>query len=44
MRRVLCEKTRYHVYYVVDDEGAVILSVWSTLRGRGPRFRRGRLS
>lgn len=44
VRRVLCPKTRYHVYYRVDDEGPIVLAVWSTLRGRGPRFRRARLS
>ena len=44
VRRVLCERTCFHVYYQVDDEGPVILSVWSTKRPRGPRFRRGRLS
>jgi plasmid stabilization system protein ParE len=35
VRRVLCPRTRYHVYYVLDDEldAAVILAVW----GRWPQ-------
>ena len=36
VRRVLLEATRYHVYYVVDDEGVEVLAVWSSVRGRGP--------
>jgi plasmid stabilization system protein ParE len=38
VRRVLLEATRYHIYYVVDDEGIEVLTVWSALRGRGPRL------
>ena len=38
VRRVLMPKTRFHAYYVVDDEGALVVSVWNSQRGRGPRF------
>jgi len=42
VRRVLCPRTRYHVYYVIDDEldAAVILAVWGGKRGRGPPLKR----
>ena len=42
VRRVLCSRTRYHVYYIVDDElnAAVILAVWCGTRGRGPKLKR----
>lgn len=38
VRRVLLPKTRFHAYYVVDDVGPLVLSVWSAQRGRGPNF------
>jgi hypothetical protein len=28
--------TRYHVYDREDDDGVVVLAVWSAVRGRGP--------
>lgn len=42
VRRLLLTGTRYHVYYVhVPAKGEVaVLSVWSALRGRGPRLSR----
>jgi plasmid stabilization system protein ParE len=42
VRRVLCPRTRYHVYYVIDEdlEAAVILAVWGGMRGRGPSLKR----
>lgn len=41
VRRLYLTRTRHHVYYVYDEgaEEVVILSVWSALRGRRPRFR-----
>lgn len=39
VRRVLLERTHYHLYYeVIDDEELRVLAVWGTQRGRGPRF------
>lgn len=39
-RRLVLPRTRYHIYYVLLDEEVVsIISVWSGLRGRGPRLR-----
>jgi plasmid stabilization system protein ParE len=41
VRRILLRRTRYHVYYTRDnDAGAItIVSVWSAVRGQGPRIR-----
>jgi len=36
IRRVVMQRTRFHVYYVVRDEGIVIVAVWSAVRGHGP--------
>jgi hypothetical protein len=36
VRYVLLRSTRYHVFYTIDDDGIVILSVWSSVRGTGP--------
>jgi plasmid stabilization system protein ParE len=40
VRRVLLEKSGYHVYYTVDEqhERVIIRSVWHAARGRGPRL------
>lgn len=40
VRRIFCPRTRYHVYYMVDDEldAVVVLAVWAGMRGRGPRL------
>jgi plasmid stabilization system protein ParE len=38
VRRVVMRAARYHVYYREDDEGVVVLAVWSALRGRGPKL------
>lgn len=40
LRRLLLRATRYHVYYVFDGQMAAVLSVWSAIRGRGPRLPR----
>ena len=38
-RRVLMPKTGYHVYYRVVSANLVrVVSVWSAVRGRGPRL------
>jgi plasmid stabilization system protein ParE len=38
MRRVLMPRTRYHVYYTVDDGSRLVRihAVWHVSRGRGP--------
>jgi plasmid stabilization system protein ParE len=38
IRRVLMPRTRYHVYYTVDDDAALvwIVAVWHSLHGQGP--------
>ena len=38
VRRVLMPKTRNHVYFTVQGDEVVILSVWGTPRGRGPKL------
>jgi plasmid stabilization system protein ParE len=36
VRRVLLKGTQYYLYYRVDDEEIVILSLWHTSRRSGP--------
>jgi plasmid stabilization system protein ParE len=38
VRRVLLKKTRNHVYFAVQAEEVVILSVWGAPRRRGPKL------
>jgi len=38
VRRVLMPKTRNHVYFAVNGEEVVILSVWGAQRARGPKL------
>jgi hypothetical protein len=40
VRRVLLPRTQYYLYYRFDrgDDHALILSIWSAVRGRGPRL------
>lgn len=38
VRRVLLPKTRHHVYYAMDGNDVVVLSVWGTPRGHGPKL------
>jgi plasmid stabilization system protein ParE len=38
VRRVLLPKTKNHVYYAVEGTELVVLTVWGTPRGRGPRL------
>lgn len=40
LRRALLRATQHHVYYAFDGRWVIVLSVWSTVRGRGPRLRR----
>jgi plasmid stabilization system protein ParE len=42
VRRILCSRSRYHLYYVVDDfaETVIILAVWGAVRGKSPMLRR----
>jgi plasmid stabilization system protein ParE len=38
MRRVLMPRTRYHIYYTVDDSSRLVRvhAIWHTSRGQGP--------
>lgn len=38
VRRILLRASQYHVYYEVDPNHVAILSVWSAVRGRGPKL------
>ena len=38
VRRVLLPKTLNHVYYAVDGQNVVVLSIWGALHERGPRL------
>jgi plasmid stabilization system protein ParE len=38
VRRVLLKKTAYHVYFGLNGEELVVLSVWGARRKRGPRL------
>jgi plasmid stabilization system protein ParE len=38
VRRVLLPKTLNHVYYAVDGEDVVVLSVWGALHSGGPKM------
>ncbi len=38
VRRVLLPKTLNHVYYAVDGEDVVVLSVWGALHEGGPKL------
>jgi len=41
VRRLLLDRTRYHVYYTVDEpRGLVVVrAVWHAVRGHGPSLR-----
>jgi plasmid stabilization system protein ParE len=39
VRYVLLRSTRYHLFYTIDDDGILIVSVWSSVRGSGPDLR-----
>lgn len=38
MRRVLMPRTRYHIYYTLDDDSRIVRvhAIWHTSRGQGP--------
>ncbi len=36
--RVLMATKRCHIYYAVNEDEVVILSVWGAVRGRGPKL------
>ena len=40
VRRLLLQRTRYHVYYRLDvaPERLVVLAIWRAMRGHGPRL------
>lgn len=37
--RLLLPRTQYYLYYVVDQGEVIILTLWSTRRGKGPALR-----
>ncbi len=39
IRRILLRSSRYHVYYKTLEEDAIILAVWSAVRGSGPELK-----
>ena len=38
IRRIHLPATRHHVYYLVGTEAVVVLSVWGSVKGRGPNL------
>jgi plasmid stabilization system protein ParE len=37
VRRIFLPRTRYHVYYRIEpDDAVLVMSIWSAVRGRGP--------
>ena len=38
VRRAFMRKTRYHVYYFIDQNVVVLLAIWHATRGQGPSF------
>ena len=41
VRRVLLERSNYHLFYAIEADTIVLLSIWATRRQRGPRLGRG---
>lgn len=35
-RRLVLRATRFHLYYVEDENKIVLLSIWGAIRGAGP--------
>jgi plasmid stabilization system protein ParE len=40
LRRILLRATRYHLYYLTDQETTFVLALWSSVRGAGPDLKR----
>jgi plasmid stabilization system protein ParE len=38
VRRLLLPRTRSHVYYAIEADGVVVLSIWGGPKGQGPRL------
>lgn len=38
VRRVPLRATRHHVYYVTAEDSVVILAVWGSIKGSGPKL------
>jgi plasmid stabilization system protein ParE len=38
VRRVLMAETHYHIYYAIEHDEVVVLSIWGARRGRTPRL------
>jgi plasmid stabilization system protein ParE len=38
VRRLLLKRTHYHLYVVDQADHIVVVAVWSTYRGRGPKL------
>jgi len=39
VRRLLLTRTRYHIYYAVNNDQVWLLAVWHAQRGEGPPLR-----
>lgn len=39
VRRILLRSSRYHVFYRIHQNDAVVLAVWSAVRGVGPKLK-----
>jgi plasmid stabilization system protein ParE len=38
IRRTLMSTSKYHIYYAENGDELVVVSVWSAVRGRGPKL------
>lgn len=38
VRRLLLQRTHYHLYFVVEADCVFVVAVWSTYRGGGPQL------
>lgn len=38
VRRVLLPKTKNHIYYAIDHDEIVVVSIWGAPRERGPKL------
>jgi plasmid stabilization system protein ParE len=38
VRRLLLKRTHYHLYFTEQADRVLVVAVWSTYRGRGPKL------
>ncbi len=36
LRRILMRATRFHIYYVTNQDAVLVLAIWSAVMGSGP--------